>query len=122
MRTPGITFRDVVRGSLVVLVIMLVVAYVVYQARFLIIGPQIILTTEPDRQQNERVLTLSGTTNNISRLWLNGNPIFTDPQGNFEAAVVLENGYTITKLEAEDRYGRRTSLTREFVYVPMNFK
>jgi len=116
-----IQFRDIVRGSIVIVLLCLVVAYVLFQARFLLIGPQIALSRELPIKQNERVVTLTGSTENISRLWLNGRPIFTDPQGNFSTDVVLQNGYTVTKLEAEDRYGRRTALTREFVYAPMSF-
>lgn len=116
-----IQFRDIVRSSAVVVIVFLVLAYVVFQARFLLIGPQIALTNDPTLRQSERVVTLTGNTKNISHLWLNGRSIFTDPEGNFSTDVVLENGYTVTTLEAEDRYGRRTSLTREFVYAPMTF-
>ena len=119
--TNSITFRDIVRASIVVLGCIVVLVYVVFQARFLIIGPQITLLSTPDRAQNERVVTLAGNTANISRLWLNGYQIFTDPAGAFSTDVILQNGYTITTLEAEDRYGRRTTLTREFVYAPMTF-
>lgn len=121
MQSSLLTFRDIVRMAAVLICIVLVLLYIMYQARFLITGPQIILTGDASLQHNERAVTLTGTTQNISRLWLNGRPIFTDPQGAFATDVILENGYTITKLEAEDRYGRRTSLTREFVYAPMSF-
>ena len=71
--------------------------------------------------QNSRQITLTGSASNISRLWLNGRPIFTDRNGQFTAAVILENGYTVTTLKAEDRYGRTTLITRPFVYVPASF-
>ncbi len=121
MTQDRIQFRDIVRGGIISVVIFLVIIYILFQARFLVVGPQIFLVEELPLRQNDRVITLTGTANNISHIWLNGRPIFTDPQGDFTTDVVLENGYTVTKLEAEDRYGRRTSLTREFVYVPMNF-
>lgn len=119
--TATITFRDIVRGCVVVLGCLLVLVYVLFQARFLLIGPQITLTESPDRLQNNRVVTLTGNTANISRLWLNGYQIFTDPTGAFSTDVILQNGYTVTTLMAEDRYGRRTTVTREFVYAPMTF-
>lgn len=100
------------------LVIGLIVYYVIFQARFLITGPQIILTFEPETQHNERVITLEGTAYNITHLWLNDRPIFTDEHGNFKEALVLENGYTITTLRATDRYGRETRVIRSFVYTP----
>lgn len=121
MITVGLTFRDVLRIAFIFLIVLAVVGYVLFQARFLLIGPQISLNNEPALLQNERTLTLTGTATNISHLWLNGQQIFTDPRGNFEAAVILQNGYTVATLEAEDRYGRRTTLTRELVYAPMSF-
>jgi hypothetical protein len=95
-----------------------IVFYVIFQARFLITGPQIVLAFEPPTHQNERVLSLEGQAFNITHLWLNDRPIFTDEKGNFKEALVLENGYTITTLRAKDRYGRETRVVRSFVYTP----
>jgi len=114
-------FRSAVLGGLVLAGILLILIYVSYQARFLIVGPQITLTNDSPILQNQRAVTLEGSATNISRVWLNDRPIFTDPNGNFSTDVVLQNGYTILTLEAEDRYGRQTSLTQEFVYKPATF-
>lgn len=121
MIQDDVTFRDVIRGSIVIVLILCVLSYIMYQARFLVTGPQILLTEELPLLQNERVITLTGTASNISRLWLNGRPMYTDPQGNFATDVILQNGYTIATLRAEDRYGREAIITREFVYTPMSF-
>lgn len=94
------------------------VFYVFFQARFLITGPQIVLAHEPTIQHNDRVLNLEGNANNITHLWLNDRQIFTDEEGNFAEALVLENGYTITTLRAKDRYGRETTVVRSYVYTP----
>lgn len=93
-----------------------------FQARFLIGGPQIMLSDVPNIRQNERQIFLTGYTHNISRLWLNDRQIYTDAKGNFKEAVILENGYTITTLRAEDRYGRKTTVTKQFVYTPASFE
>lgn len=91
--------------------------YVIFQARFLLEGPRISLIVEPPALQTNRVVTLEGKTKNIVFLSLNGREIYTDKSGYFKEAVVLENGYTITTLEARDRYGRVTKLERHFVYA-----
>jgi hypothetical protein len=96
-------------------------AYVLFQARYLIFGPQITLEATHPGRTNQPVVILRGHAHTIARLWLNDRQIFTDRAGNFEEALVLENGYTIATLAAEDRFGRRTTLTREFVYVPATF-
>jgi hypothetical protein len=111
-------FRTVliVLGSLTLL--LLITGYILFQARFLVAGPQITLTAEPGVQHNVRTITLTGTAQNITHLWLNDRQIFTDETGNFSEALVLENGYTIATLKARDRFGRETRVERPFVYTP----
>lgn len=106
----------IIVGSLVL--ISLIAGYVLFQARFLVAGPQIVLTAEPATQHNVRTVTLSGTAHNITHLWLNDRQIFTDEAGHFEEALTLENGYTVTTLKARDRFGRETRVQRSFVYTP----
>lgn len=96
----------------------IILMYILFQARFLIGGPQIQLTNEPDSVQTQPQVVITGITANITDLWLNGRPIVTDETGAFREAILLENGYTIVRIEAEDRYGRRTFVERPFVYVP----
>jgi hypothetical protein len=116
--TPTFTFRTLVRSALVVCGILLLALYILWQARFLLEGPTIVLVTEPPRVSNERSVTLEGKTRNITSLSLNGRQIFTDPHGHFKEALVLENGYTIATIAATDRYGRVTTLERPFMYTP----
>jgi len=94
------------------------VFYVLFQARFIIAGPQITITSDSHSARTERMITLAGQAENIVRMSLNGRQIFTDSSGSFKEALVLENGYTIATLEAEDRYGRIQSVTRTFVHIP----
>lgn len=117
----SVPFRTIVKISFGVMGLLFILIYVVFQARFLISGPQIVLNEEPSVTQNQRQIFLTGDTHNISHLWLNDRPIYTDVKGNFKEALVLENGYTITTLRAEDRYGRETTITRSFVYTPASF-
>lgn len=115
---PTLTLRTLLFLILGIGTVALLGTYLVFQARFLILGPQIVLEPTHLGRVNQPVVTLRGEARNITRLWLNDRPIFTDRTGRFEEALVLPNGYTIATLTAEDRYGRRTALYREFVYVP----
>jgi hypothetical protein len=113
-----LTLRTILSLSLSLFGACVVVVYVVFQARFLILGPQITLAPTHPGRHNQPVVTLTGSATNITRLWLNDRLIYTDRDGHFTEALVLENGYTIATLTAEDRYGRKTSLKREFVFMP----
>ena len=115
------SFRTILKWISISVVSILIMMYVVFQARYLIIGPQIVLTDTPTHLQNERQIFISGSAFNISRLWLNDRQIYTDAQGNFKEALVLENGYTIATLRAEDRYGRGTTVAQPLYYSPSSF-
>jgi hypothetical protein len=116
--TETLPFRALVRYWLIAIGVLLGIGFVLFQARFLITGPQILLFSTPKSPTNERVITLEGRAQNISRIWLNDRPIFTNATGDFREEIVLENGYTIATLRAEDRYGRTTVVAIPLVYVP----
>lgn len=100
----------------IALCVLAFVMYVLFQARFLLAGPQIFVTEAPTASE-ERQVVLEGQAKNIIRMSLNGRQIFTDKHGYFKEALVLENGYTVATLQAEDRYGRITNHTQEFVFT-----
>lgn len=121
LQTNKLTFRTIVKASLSIIAAVCIVGFIIFQARYLIIGPRITLIEEPIGPQNERQVFLAGTARNISHLWLNDRPIYTAPSGHFKEAVILENGYTIATLRAEDRYGRSTMIEKSLVYAPASF-
>jgi hypothetical protein len=112
------SFRTLVKYWAITVLTLLVFAFILFQARFLITGPQITLTEAPAGPVSAPEVIIAGTAHNISHLWLNDRPIYTDAKGNFREKLVLENGYTVATLRAEDRYGRTTRVTQPLVYVP----
>lgn len=100
------------------MLIVLLVWYVLFQARNFLNGPVITLNDTASPLHHERIITLEGTARNIVKLTLNGKEIHTTEDGAFRQPLVLESGYTIMTLHAQDRFGRTTSITREFVFVP----
>lgn len=114
-----ISLRPILCYLFVATVVLLFIVYVLFQARFMLEGPQITLVnTNTPPQTAERLVTLEGTARNIVRMTLNGRQIYTDASGNFKEALVLENGYTVATLRAEDRYGRTTDIKKEYVHTP----
>ncbi len=109
--------RTYLRWSLVVVVGVALVWYISFQARFMLEGPVVELSDEPAFTQSDRLVTLSGQARNIVELTLNGREIYTDTDGYFAEALVLENGYTIATITARDRYGREQSYEQTFVYT-----
>jgi hypothetical protein len=106
-------FRSLFISTLILSGLLLLLIYVLFQARFLIEGPKIRLIDEPNSVQNNQIVHLRGQARNISKITLNGRQIFTDKTGYFDEALVLENGYTIATIQATDRYGRQTSVEKK---------
>ncbi len=93
----------------------LIVLYALFQARHVLLGPQISLSEEIPAMVATSSIIVRGMAENIISIRLNGRPIFTTDEGVFEEVVILPPGYTIVTIEAEDRYGSVTRLERGVV-------
>lgn len=113
-----LTLRLVMAYVATFVLVVALIGYIAFQARYLIAGPTLDIYTF-DRVSENRTVTLEGQANNIVSIELNGRTIYTDEGGYFKETVVLENGYTISTVRAKDRFGRTTAATRSFVYKPV---
>jgi len=120
IHTQTINLGTMLRIVGIGLLIVLILVYVLFQARNVLQGPTIVLSGVYDVVQHDRTVTIQGVAQNIVKLTLNGREIHTTEAGDFTQMLVLENGYTIVELSAHDRFGRISSLTREYVYVPQS--
>lgn len=118
IRIQSFIMPKILTAVLVLLLLALVAWYFLFQARYIISGPQITLLNKPDVVQSERQIMLRGLAENITAIYLNGRPIVTNEEGVFSENVILENGYTIVRIDAVDLYGRSTHEEWPFVYKP----
>jgi hypothetical protein len=89
--------------------LVLIVGYAGLEARALVEGPSISLTSPIDgASASAAPIEVSGTATRIESISLNGRPIFVDADGNFSEQLLLPPGYTILSVRAEDRFGRMT--------------
>jgi hypothetical protein len=66
----------------------------------------------------EPVYTVRGTTQNVSHVTIQGEPILMNADGTFEALRVTPEGYGVLQVEAWNRFGKRTSTILEIVGTP----
>lgn len=93
--------------------------YILYQTKNLIRGPEIVIESPAKSLISDKSnIEIKGTTERIAHLFLNGRRIFTDEGGRFVEKLLLAPGYNIIRLEAKDKFGRRTSQVLELVYRP----
>lgn len=91
------------------LVLVLLVAYVFFQARHLILGPVIHVERPEDNSVvDPGVVIVSGTVENVASLALNDRLIYTDTAGHWQEKLIVSPGLNIIKLNAKDRFGRST--------------
>lgn len=102
---------------IIVLILVSITGYSLYQAQNLINGPQISVTTPINGStvDNSSVL-ITGTAKNVAFISLNDRQIFIDEHGTFNEELLLGSGYNVWKLEAKDKFGRIVSKKIELVF------
>lgn len=116
---PTDNLQTYIRTITITLIILVILGYALFQARNLIQGPVVTITSP----LNGAVVTMplievSGIAQNISRIELNNRDIVIDENGHFAEQLLLAPGYTIMSVLARDRFGRTTSRTLELFYTP----
>jgi len=95
------------RSLLLILGLVLLVSYSFYQARSIILGPQISITNITDGEVVENPLVIiEGRARNISWISLNDRQIFTDEEGRWSEKLIVSSGTSIITVKARDRFGR----------------
>lgn len=98
-------------GTIIVSIVF--ATYVLFQARFFIIGPTLTLTEPTQSHHATSSIALRGSVTHATEITVNGLPIDTDRDGNFSYELVIPDGYSILTVTARDRYGRTKSIARE---------
>ncbi|MFZ2523547.1 MAG: hypothetical protein WAW92_04150 [Minisyncoccia bacterium] len=101
--------KTILKYGLLGLLGLVIVSYSVFQAWKIIEGPVIsILSPENGRTFNETLISIEGQAKNVSHLYLNDRPIYTDKNGYFNEKFLLSPGYNIVKLNAVDKFRKYT--------------
>ncbi|OHA89811.1 MAG: hypothetical protein A3C70_00965 [Candidatus Zambryskibacteria bacterium RIFCSPHIGHO2_02_FULL_43_14] len=101
-----------------IILFILLIVYFLYQARFLILGPQVWI----DNPQNDEIvegsiIIMEGRSSNIAWISLNDRQIFTDEYGKWSEKLIVSPGLSIMTVKARDRFGRET---KESVRIVLN--
>jgi hypothetical protein len=109
---------------LVALAILAVLGYGVFEARKLIEGPSITITSpQPWSATSTTGVLIAGEAQNIAFLTINDAPAYTDESGHFAELLSPPPGVTVLTVAAVDRFGRRVSKSvsiNVLDYCPVN--
>ncbi len=86
-----------------------VAGYAFYAALPILAGPSLSMESPVPYQatSSSRVL-VSGSTERVQFLWINGNPVALSENGSFAVLRSIPAGYTEFVIKADDRFGRST--------------
>jgi len=95
------------------------VTYGMFQARTLIHGPTLTVTSPlPGETITDTLMEIQGNTENVTHISINGQPVTMDVSGSFNVKRVTPNGYGTVLIEAKDRFGHTTSEYFSFLGAP----
>ena len=104
------------RETLAAAFLCLIALYALFQARFIILGPRISLTSPRDGQvATSSLVHIAGTARNVTFISLDDRPIFLDQDGNFDELFLVPPGQSTIMIRARDRFGRETEKTTRIV-------
>lgn len=104
------------RWGLIALFFVLLAGYALFEARFIILGPQVHISYPADGGSvQSNIILMEGTSKNISWLSLNGRQIFTNGEGFWSEKLIVAKGVSIMRVKASDRFGRETEKTVRFI-------
>lgn len=101
----------------IVIFFVLVLGYAYFEARGLLYGPRISVSSETT-EVHDPFIQIKGTADRISSLSMNGKQINVTEGGAFDEPYLLSPGLNRIVLDATDKYGRRRSQVIQIVYTP----
>ena len=112
--------RDKLKGNvktaLFGIVCLLIFGYTLYEARFLIEGPELTIFSPKNHAVVENsLLEIRGQVKNISGLTINGRPIMITPDRLFSDKLLLAYGYNTIELKVINRFGQENRKIIEIV-------
>lgn len=103
---------------LVVLIVLVVLSYSVFEARKLIGGPRITVESPTQGEATSTdIVLVKGAAENVDFLTINDAPAYTDENGRFAYRYSPPPGYTVVVVAASDRFGRRASKSVAFTIL-----
>ncbi len=104
---------------LFIIFLIMVLSYVAYTSRHIVLGPQLLLNVPGGVVTVEtQVIEVAGTAKNTTELKMNNNKLLLTPEGNFSEQMLLSVGNNTFIFDAKDKFGRSSQETLQVIYTP----
>ncbi len=105
--------------ALFVIFLLLIFGYIIFTARFIILGPRLFLNTKDGTiVVKTQVIEIAGMAKNTSELRMNNKKILLTPEGAFAEQLLLAIGKNTFEFDAKDKFGRTSKKTLIVIYKP----
>ena len=112
------SYPQIIRNSLVTLVIIVAVVYIVFSLKNIFAPPKLlIISPASDVVTSQKQLSLTGQTEEEVQLEINGEPLPNDRTGYFNQLINLRLGINNLSVTAIKKYGGRTTVVRQVMVV-----
>ena len=94
-----------IRKIIFSLIIVFIISYGIFNARYIISGPNIhILSPNTNTEIKSDTMTIRGVAKNTTYISINQRPIYINTEGFFEEEVLLYPGFNNIEIRAIDRF------------------
>lgn len=105
-----------IKWAVIILIALVIIGYLIYQLDFLIAPPRLIINYPAEDLMIERsTIEISGQSDISAKLTINGQQVYIDKDGNFLQELNLSPGVNTLKIEAVNRFGKKSEITRQII-------
>jgi len=98
------------------LIVTLIVVYAIWRSLNYARGPEIdVFDPSNGSSMSSSTVAIHGRALRVNNLFLNGNAVSVDQQGNFSETVIVFPGMNVLTLTGQDQFGRNTRKELEIV-------
>lgn len=109
---------SIIKSFLAIAVFLIIIGYTLFNSRLFIKGPQIIIDLPENGAviSDKPLINISGKAVNISHIEINGRQIYIEENDAFSESLLLDSGYNIIQVTAQDKFGREVKKTLQLAY------
>jgi hypothetical protein len=100
--------KQFIKVTLITVLFLGIAVYAYFRSKDAIFGTTITTSVADGTILDSKLLTITGNIPHASHFTINDRELLLDKEGNFTDTLLLQEGYTILKLEANDKFGRKT--------------
>lgn len=115
-KTNFVVFPKITKSLAIVLVTAVCFAYLGYYVNNLLSSPELsVVRPKSDMVTQEDKISVTGDTNSEVKVHINGEPVLTDPAGEFNKEIRLKKGVNNIRITAQKKYSQKNTVNKQIL-------